>query len=191
MKNRLLFLFAFVCLASSALYWVNTHFMVSTPTPHTPSSAPDYAPPSANITLAGPIDHILIEKSARRMTVYQNDTPVKTYKIALGFAPDGDKIKEGDGKTPEGVYKIDRRNPQSSFTLSLGINYPLPEDVKRAHAGGYSPGGDIFIHGQPNSLPDQLTLKGDWTAGCIALTNAEIREIWPKVAMGTSVEIRP
>lgn len=79
---------------------------------------------------------------------------MRVYQIALDFAPAGDKVREGDGKTPEGWYKIDRRNPQSAFHLSLGINYPLPEDLKRAREGGYSAGGDIFIHCQPNKLPD-------------------------------------
>jgi murein L,D-transpeptidase YafK len=147
-------------------------------------------PPQIQISIEGEIDHILIEKTARKMTLYQNGQPVRIYNIALGFAPSGDKVREGDGKTPEGTYKIDRRNPQSAFTLSLGINYPLPEDLKRAREGGYSAGGDIFIHGQPNKLPDNRKYAGDWTAGCIALTNPEIREIWQVTPIGTTVEIK-
>ena len=149
------------------------------------------APPTqVQSSIEGEIDHILIEKAARKMTLYQNGQPVRVYKIALGFGPIGDKIREGDGKTPEGLYEIDRRNPQSSFHLSLGINYPLPEDLKRAREGGYSAGGDIFIHGQPNRLPDNRKYAGDWTAGCIALTNPEIREVWAVTPIGTTVEIK-
>ena len=147
-------------------------------------------PPQIQTSIDGEIDHILIEKTARKLTLFQNGQPVRVYSVALGFAPTGDKIREGDGKTPEGIYKIDRRNPQSAFTLSLGINYPLPSDLKRARDGGYSAGGDIFIHGQPNKLPDTQKYAGDWTAGCIALTNPEIREIWAVTPIGTTVEIK-
>ena len=147
-------------------------------------------PPQIRTSIEGQIDHILIEKQARKMTLFQNGQPVRIYDIALGFAPAGDKVREGDGKTPEGLYKIDRRNPQSAFHLSLGINYPLPEDRARARAGGYSAGGDIFIHGQPNKLPDNRKYAGDWTAGCIALNNYEIREIWTATPIGTTVEIK-
>lgn len=141
--------------------------------------------------LTGEIDRIVIEKAARRMQLFQDGEPVRTYRIALGFAPDGDKIRQGDGKTPEGEFIIDRRNDQSAFHLSLGLNYPRPEDRARAAAGGYDPGGDIFIHGQPNALPEGFKLRGDWTAGCIAVTNSEMRDIWAVTPIGTKVEIRP
>jgi murein L,D-transpeptidase YafK len=141
--------------------------------------------------LTGAVERIVIEKAARRMQLIQDGKPVRSYQIALGFTPDGDKTRQGDGKTPEGRFTIDRRNDESAFHLSLGLDYPRPEDVKRAAQGGYSPGGDIFIHGQPNALPDGLKLKGDWTAGCIALTNAEMREIWAVTPIGTTVEILP
>jgi murein L,D-transpeptidase YafK len=124
------------------------------------------------------------------MTLFQNGQAVRVYTIALGFSPFGDKDREGDGKTPEGQFTINRRNANSAYTLSLGIDYPQPEDTARARAAGYSPGGDIFFHGQPNHLPDTLKGKGDWTAGCIALTNPEIREVWAVTPIGTSVEIR-
>ena len=145
-------------------------------------------PPPA---MTGQIDRIVIEKSARRMQLFQDGEPIRTYRIALGFAPEGDKDRQGDGKTPEGVFTVDRRNSGSAFHLSLGLDYPQPEDRARAAAGGYSPGGDIFIHGQPNALPEGWKLKGDWTAGCIALTNSEIREVWEVTPIGTQVEIRP
>ena len=146
-------------------------------------------PPPAPLT--GQIDRIVVEKSARRMQLMQDDRVVRSYSIALGFAPDGDKDRQGDGKTPEGEFRIDRRNDESAFHLSLGLDYPRPEDRARAAAGGYSPGGDIFIHGQPNILSEGFKLRGDWTAGCIAVTNSEMREIWAVTPIGTLVEIRP
>lgn len=150
------------------------------------------APPDVPVLpLRGKVDHILIEKAARRMTVYRGGAALKTYRIALGFAPAGDKVRQGDGRTPEGHFRINRRNAQSAYHLSLGLDYPQPEDLARARAGGYSPGGDIFIHGQPNQLQGKPTLRRDWTAGCIAVTDAEIEELWAAAANGTTVEIRP
>jgi murein L,D-transpeptidase YafK len=141
--------------------------------------------------LTGKIDRIVIEKAARRMHLHQDGQVVRTYRIALGFTPDGDKERQGDGKTPEGEFTIDRRNDRSAFHLSLGLDYPRPEDRARAAEGGFDPGGDIFIHGQPNALPEGFKLRGDWTAGCIAVTNSEMREIWAVTPIGTKVEIRP
>ena len=156
------------------------------PQPPVQPPAPDRSQP-----LRGNIDRILIEKGARRLTVYQDGKRVREYRIALGFTPDGDKVRQGDGKTPEGIYKIDRRNDRSKFHLSLGINYPQPEDRARAKKGGYSPGGDIFIHGQPNQIADGYRVKGDWTEGCVAIDNHQIEELFAATPMGTEVEIRP
>lgn len=139
---------------------------------------------------ASRVDHILIEKAARRLTATLDGAVVMQTDIALGFAPDGDKMQEGDGKTPEGIFKIDRRNPQSAYHLSLGIDYPQSDDVERAKQQNIDPGGDIFIHGQPNGVVG-LTPPGDWTAGCIALSNAEIAHLWSLTSNGTTVEIRP
>ncbi|WP_149588978.1 L,D-transpeptidase family protein [Tabrizicola flagellatus] len=141
--------------------------------------------------LTGTVDRIVIEKAARRMQLIQDGQVVRTYRIALGFAPEGAKERQGDGKTPEGEFTIDRRNSESAFHLSVGLDYLRPADRARAAKGGYSPGGDIFIHGQPNALPEGFKLRGDWTAGCIALTNAEMREVWAVTPIGTKVEIRP
>ncbi|MEM7056717.1 MAG: L,D-transpeptidase family protein [Pseudomonadota bacterium] len=133
---------------------------------------------------------VLVEKAARKLTLFKHDRVLASYKIALGFSPKGDKFREGDGRTPEGRYEIDRRNPQSSFHLSLRINYPRADQRAAAIAAGRNPGGDIFIHGQPNGYRGP-GLKRDWTSGCAAVTDAEIREIWSLVAIGTPVEIRP
>lgn len=149
------------------------------------------APDVPRTPLTGQIDRILIEKGARTLTVFRDGQALRTYPIALGFAPAGDKQRQGDGKTPEGQFRIDRRNGQSAFHLSLGIDYPQRDDVVRARAGGYAPGGDIFIHGQPNRRAGQPTLRGDWTAGCIAVSDAEIEELWRIAPLGTPVEIRP
>ena len=108
----------------------------------------------------------------------------------LGFAPVGPKRQEGDGKTPEGHYRIDWRNPDSRFHRSLHVSYPDAGDVARAAARGVSPGGLIMIHGQPNALPAGR-VPGDWTDGCIALSNAEIEALWEAVPDGTPIEIRP
>lgn len=141
--------------------------------------------------LVGTVDRIIVDKTARRMALVQDGQTVREYRVALGFSPKGDKERQGDGRTPEGVYRIDRRNDQSSYHLSLGLDYPQPEDRARAAAGGYDPGGDIMIHGQPNALPDDMVIKGDWTAGCIAVSNAEMREIWAATDRETLVEVRP
>jgi murein L,D-transpeptidase YafK len=119
--------------------------------------------------------------------------PVRTYRIALGGHPEGHKRQEGDSRTPEGIYVIDARNPESRFHLSLRISYPNAEDRRRAASRGVSPGGDIFIHGLPNGDGDASRAYAgrDWTDGCIAVTNAEIREIWAMVKEGTPIEIRP
>ena len=156
---------------------------------------PDFALPRPPLRpeapITSPVDRILVEKSARRMTVWQKDGPPRTFRIALGFSPDGDKSREGDGRTPEGMFRIDRLNRQSKYHLSLGIDYPQKHHREAARRAGHSPGGDIMIHGQPNQIPDGYKVKGDWTTGCIAVTNAEIKEIFDHAAIGTEVEIRP
>ena len=110
--------------------------------------------------------------------------------IRFGDAPRGHKQFEGDEKTPEGDYVIDARNPASRYHLSLHINYPHAADRAFAEREGKSPGGDIFIHGQPNASP-AARLPGDWTDGCIALSNAEIRKLWGMIADGTPIHIQP
>lgn len=141
--------------------------------------------------IASPVERILIEKAARRMTVWQRDGAPRRFDIALGFAPSGDKSRQGDGRTPEGVFRIDRLNRQSAYHLSLGLDYPQKRHREAARRQGVDPGGDIMIHGQPNQIAKGYKVKGDWTAGCIALTNAEIEEVFAHAAIGTEVEIRP
>ncbi|HAT87087.1 L,D-transpeptidase family protein [Cohaesibacter gelatinilyticus] len=137
------------------------------------------------------IDSIVIEKAKRKMKLYRQGQLFKSYDIKLGFTPKGQKTREGDGKTPEGDYLINRRNAGSKFHLSLGLNYPLPAQRANAKAKGVDPGGDIFIHGQPNWMSELPALAHDWTDGCIALTNQGIEEIWRLTPIGTKVSIRP
>lgn len=139
-------------------------------------------------TYDGPeVTSIVVNKGARRMYLLHNDEVLKEYKVDLGFAPVGDKKVKGDGKTPEGTYFINRRNPNSEFHLSLGISYPDDADRAEARALGQEPGGDIFIHGQPA----KRTRKQDWTAGCIAVKNREIEDIYAMVRTGTPITLRP
>lgn len=138
-------------------------------------------------------DKVVVIKHRRLLLLLHKGKVVRRYRIALGFAPKGHKEREGDGRTPEGRYVIDWRNPKSRFTLSLHIDYPNRQDRASARRRGVSPGGDIFIHGLPNgsrSVGKAHTLR-DWTLGCIAVTSEEIREIWHAVPNGTPIEIRP
>jgi murein L,D-transpeptidase YafK len=138
---------------------------------------------------SGPeVTQIVVNKGQREMVLLHHGAVLKSYDIGLGFAPVGDKKIRNDGKTPEGDYIIDRRNPNSQFYLSIGISYPDQNDIAEARALGKSPGGDIFIHGRPWKYR-----KGgrDWTAGCIAVTNAEMREIYAMVRNGTPIRINP
>lgn len=141
----------------------------------------------------GPADRILIEKKERRLTLLAKGKVLKTYQIALGGNPIGSKERQGDNKTPEGIYVIDARNKNSSYHLSLHISYPNEKDKKRAKQLGVSPGGDIMIHGIKDgfSWAGDLHAEVDWTQGCIAVTDEEIEEIDQLAPNGTIVEIRP
>jgi murein L,D-transpeptidase YafK len=137
-------------------------------------------------------DKIVVEKSARRLSLLSQGKVLKTYPISLGWHPDGKKQREGDGRTPEGFYKIDYRNPNSGYHLSLHVSYPDDNDVKTAKAGGYSAGGNIMIHGMKNGYGwiGKLHRFVDWTAGCIAVTDSEMDEIWQAVSENTVIEIK-
>ena len=138
-------------------------------------------------------DRVVVEKSSRRLTLLRNGSAFKTYRIALGRSPVGNKEREGDNRTPEGVYRIDRRNARSQYHRSLHISYPTALEAERARKRGVSPGGDIMIHGLPRAYAriGSLHRVMDWTAGCIAVTNPEIEEIWRAVPDGTTIEIKP
>ncbi len=139
-------------------------------------------------------NRILVEKSARRLVLYDSaDHVLKTYRVALGRSPIGTKHEEGDCRTPEGIYLIDARNEKSDFHRALHISYPDANDLASAERRGLSAGGDIMIHGLPNGRGwmGAWHRRRDWTAGCIAVTDKEIEEIWRVVDEGTPIEIRP
>lgn len=133
------------------------------------------------------VTEVRVLKSERRMELWSGATRLRTYDIALGANPLGHKQQQGDSRTPEGEYRIDRRNPASAFHLSLGIDYPNAADVARAQAAGVDPGGDIFIHGTGTRSRFSRYRRGDWTDGCIAVTNRQIEEIYSMVRDGTRI----
>lgn len=138
-------------------------------------------------------DSVVVEKSLRRLTLFAGGLPMRTYDVALGRTPSGPKLQVGDFRTPEGLYYIDARNPQSQFHRGLHVSYPNAEDLARARSTGVSTGGDIMIHGLPNGQGQfGATHRAyDWTSGCVAVTNEEIEEIWDAVPVGTPVRILP
>jgi murein L,D-transpeptidase YafK len=139
------------------------------------------------------VDRIVVNKSRREMLLLSGESVLRSYRIALGREPLGPKRREGDGRTPEGSYIIDRRNPKSAYHLALHISYPDEVDRERARQSGYEPGGDIMIHGLPNGRGHigKTHLETDWTQGCIAVTDDEIEEIWELVAEGTPIRLDP
>lgn len=145
------------------------------------------------LATAAKADRVLILKKERKLILLAKGTTLKTYTIALGGDPVGPKTREGDHKTPEGVYVLDRRNAKSKFYKSIHISYPDSHDLARARQMSVSPGGDIMIHGLPNGYGwvGNAHRLHDWTDGCIAVSNAEMDEIWRSVDNGTPVEIRP
>lgn len=143
-------------------------------------------------TYNGPeVTRVVVLKGERKMYLLHHHKVLESYDFGLGFAPRGDKRFEGDGRTPEGEYVIDRRNPNSRFHLSIGIDYPNEQDIKEALEMGKPPGGDIFIHGEPNEKKRFAAISGDWTAGCIAVRNKEIEMIYAMVQDGTPISIYP
>jgi murein L,D-transpeptidase YafK len=146
-------------------------------------------------TSANPLhaDRVVVLKKERTLQLLSHEKVIKTYKVALGGDPVGPKARQGDHKTPEGVYVLDSRNAHSQFYKSIHISYPNAGDRAAARQKGASPGGDVFVHGLPNGygwVGASHRLK-DWTDGCVAVTDQEIDEIWQAVADGTPIEIRP
>lgn len=138
-------------------------------------------------------DQVVVVKSARTLTLMAKGKVLREYKVALGGSPVGAKQQQGDHRTPEGHYVLDRRNPKSKFYKSIHVSYPNEHDRREASNRGVSPGGDIMVHGLPNGFGwlGESHRAQDWTDGCIAVTNKEIDEIWDLVPDGTPIEIRP
>lgn len=138
-------------------------------------------------------DKVLVDKSERKLYLLQGDEPIRTFDIALGIRPVGDKQHEGDFRTPEGKYRLDLRNPDSEYFLSIRVSYPNGQDIREARARGVDPGGAIMIHGQPNEPTRSETYyrTQDWTNGCIAVSNSDMIDIWLMTGDNTPIEIRP
>ena len=138
-------------------------------------------------------DKVLVDKSDRKLHLLMNGEVFRTFEIALGIRPVGDKEYEGDFRTPEGTYLLDTRNPNSEFFLSIHVSYPNGQDIREARAKGVDPGGAIMIHGQPNKPTRSETYyqTQDWTNGCIAVSNSDMIDIWLMTPDNTPIEIRP
>ena len=149
---------------------------------------------SAVETLNGKvIEKVLVLKSAHQLQLINDGKPIKTYRISLGKNPRGPKLMEGDKRTPEGFYWIDWRKTSNNFNLAMHISYPNITDSARARREGVAPGGMIMIHGAPDTedTPEDLFHTLDWTDGCVAMRNRDMREVWNLVPDGTMIEIRP
>jgi murein L,D-transpeptidase YafK len=138
-------------------------------------------------------DGVLVRKGERRLYLMQGSDILRSYKIALGLNPRGHKERSGDFRTPEGRYRLTRRNPRSDFFLSIQVSYPNDTDVRYARSNGWDAGGSIMIHGLPNKLKRPMAYyeARDWTDGCIAVSNADMVEIWLLTSANTPIEIRP
>jgi len=149
--------------------------------------------PAQSVSAAERADTILIVKHERKLYLLHDNTPLRSYRIALGLSPTGAKEREWDFRTPEGSYIVDFRQEHSRYFKALHISYPSPADRKRSSAQHLSAGRDIFIHGEPNqpSKPDSYYKTRDWTNGCIALSDEDLQDVWSLTAGRTRVEIVP
>ena len=149
---------------------------------------------STDLIMIDKADYVVVKKAERKLYLYRGSEVLKTYRIALGKQPEGHKIREGDSRTPEGIYTLDWRNPNSRFYRSIHVSYPNKTDHRGARERGDTPGGAIMIHGQPSSWIEKTKLlfnQDDWTEGCIAVQDHEMDEIWEAVEDGTPIEIIP
>ena len=140
-----------------------------------------------------PADAVLVVKSERRLYLLRGGQPFRSYRVALGLLPDGQKEREGDRRTPEGHYLLDLRKADSDFFLAIHVSYPNADDAARAHHRRWKPGGSIMIHGLPSvpKHPVDYYRSADWTDGCIALANEDMLEVWLLTRPNTPIEIRP
>jgi hypothetical protein len=160
-------------------------------TPDVGTTEPSASPGSAGAYEMA--DAVLVDKGDRRLYLLRGGRTIAEYPIKLGLNPYGHKQREGDFRTPEGKYRLDWRNPNSEFYLSIRVSYPNREDAAVAHENGHRPGGLIMLHGQPNvpKKPSEHYATRDWTDGCIALSNADMTDVWLRTTVGLPIEIRP
>ena len=151
------------------------------------------APPPARASAIEMADRVIVHKAERRLLLMRGERVLRTFEVALGLSPKGHKEREGDFRTPEGNYRLAGRNANSDFFLAIQVNYPGPEDLRRASAAGVDPGGMIMIHGQPNrpSKPLEYYQSRDWTNGCIAVSNSDMVDIWLMTPDNTPIQILP
>ena len=148
------------------------------------------------VAVAGAIemaDRVVVHKTERKLLLMRGERVLRSFAVALGLSPSGPKRQEGDFRTPEGVYRLSGRNASSDYFLAIKLSYPGPEDLRRARAEGLAPGGLIMIHGQPNrpSRPLEYYQTTDWTNGCIAVSNADMVDIWLMTPDNTPIQILP
>ncbi len=138
-------------------------------------------------------DRIVVRKAQRELVLLKAGEVLRSYRVALGLNPVGPKLHEGDFRTPEGSYRLVRRNPRSDFFLSMQVSYPNADDQRRATGKGLRPGGSIMIHGLPNSPrhPPEFYDNNDWTDGCIAVSNGDMVEIWLLTPDDVPIDILP
>jgi murein L,D-transpeptidase YafK len=139
------------------------------------------------------VDRVVVRKSQHTLVLMHGGNVVRSYHVQLGLSPTGQKERSGDFRTPEGSYRLERRNPRSDFFLSLKVSYPNEQDLRRAHAHHWETGGSIMIHGLPNTLKHEPEYyeTHDWTDGCIAVSNADMVEIWMLVPDDVPIDILP
>ena len=155
-----------------------------------PQTQPGLLRPLADLPA---VDHVLVRKSERRLLLMRGGNIVRSYHVALGLSPVGQKERSGDFRTPEGSYRLDRRNPRSEYFLSIKVSYPNEQDLRRARVRRWDTGGSIMIHGLPNQLKHEPEYYSshDWTDGCIAVSNADMVEIWMLTPDDVPIDILP
>lgn len=151
------------------------------------------APALARASAIEMADRVIVRKAERQLLLMRGERVLRSFEVALGLSPTGHKQREGDFRTPEGNYLLAGRNANSDFFLAIQVNYPGPDDLRRASSQGVSPGGLIMIHGQPNrpTKPLEYYQTRDWTNGCIAVSNSDMVDIWLMTPDNTPIQILP
>jgi murein L,D-transpeptidase YafK len=170
--------------------------VLAAPAGVTAELAPSFTPTpmASSVSATVPVaDQVLVRKSERRLYLLRHGEVLRSYRVALGLIPDGPKERAGDFRTPEGRYQLTRRNSRSDYFLSIQVSYPNAEDLRRARRDHVNPGGSIMVHGLPNFQrhPPDYYAAADWTDGCIAMSDADMVELWLMVQDKTPIDILP